>query len=96
MAGDQVIVGVNRYAQEEQTAIAFHLDPALEPGQVARLKEVRAGRDAARVAAHLAALRQAAARTDNLMPLIVSAVRDYVSVGEISDALRSVYGTYDS
>jgi len=93
--GEQVIVGVNRYAMEEPVPPTFRIDPALEPAQVARLAAVRARREAPRVAAALLALETAARGTANLMPHILEAVRAYAGVGEISDTLRRVFGTHD-
>jgi len=94
-AGDQVIVGVNRYAMDEPQPTPFRHDPALEAAQVARLAGVRATRDPHRAAAALAAVEAAAKGTTNLMPSILEAVRAYAGVGEISDALRRVFGTHD-
>ena len=62
--------------------------------QRARLKQVRAARDAARVESGLAAVRAAARKPEPLMPAIVDAVRGRATLGEISDALRSVWGNY--
>jgi methylmalonyl-CoA mutase N-terminal domain/subunit len=95
-SGKRVIVGVNRYrlADEEPIPI-LKIDPALERKQVERLAAVKARRDAAAVEARLAALKEAAAREDvNLMPPIVEAARAYVTLGEMCDALREVWGVW--
>jgi methylmalonyl-CoA mutase N-terminal domain/subunit len=94
--GQRVIVGVNRYELEDEQEIPIlRIDPALEQKQIDRVQAVRARRDAASVEARLAALREAAARDDaNLMPLLVDAARDYVTMGEMCDALRDVWGVW--
>jgi methylmalonyl-CoA mutase N-terminal domain/subunit len=93
--GEQVVVGVNRFRQEdEQPIAAFRVEPALERQQIERLREVRASRSQAAVAGALANLERAARGTDNLMPLILDAAGAYATVGEISDKLRSVFGEY--
>jgi methylmalonyl-CoA mutase N-terminal domain/subunit len=93
--GERIIVGVNKFQMDEGAAIpTFRLDPALEAAQVARLRAVRAGRDQAAASASLAKIGEAARGTENLMPLIVQAAERYATVGEISDALRAVFGEY--
>jgi methylmalonyl-CoA mutase N-terminal domain/subunit len=93
--GQRIVVGVNRYQLEtEQPIELLKIDPALEPGQVARLQAVRARRDSAAVEATLGELRRAAAGDVNLMPLLVEASRAYVTMGEICDALREIWGTW--
>ena len=94
-SGARIVVGVNRFQMEDGTRIpAFRLDPALEQAQVERLRQVRSSRSQSAVQESLAALT-AAARTDqNLMPLILDAAEAYATVGEISDALRTVFGEY--
>ena len=94
--GQRVIVGVNRYVHDDGSSIPIlKIDEALEQKQIDRLAGVRARRDASAVEARLTALKQAAA-TDgvNLMPLIVEGARDYVTLGEMCDALREVWGVW--
>jgi methylmalonyl-CoA mutase N-terminal domain/subunit len=94
-AGERVVVGVNRYLLEDEEPIPLlRIDPALEPKQVERLAGVRARRDSAVVEARLGALKAAASGDANLMPLIVDAARDYVTLGEMCDALREVWGVW--
>jgi methylmalonyl-CoA mutase N-terminal domain/subunit len=94
--GERIVVGVNRYQIEEPPPRLFRVDPDLEAAQKERLARVRARRDASRVAAALTGL-EAAARSDaNLLPPIVEAVRADAGVGEISDVLRGVFGTFDA
>jgi methylmalonyl-CoA mutase N-terminal domain/subunit len=93
--GERVVVGVNRFRQDEEREIpVFRLDPAIERQQVQRLRQVRASRSAASVAAALDDLEQAARGTGNLMPFILAAAGSYATVGEIADRLRSVFGEY--
>jgi methylmalonyl-CoA mutase, N-terminal domain len=95
-AKQRVIVGVNRYeAQEEAPIELLRVDPALEQKQIDRVQSTRAQRDSAKVEAALTALKDGAARDDvNLMPLIVDASREYVTMGEMCDALREVWGVW--
>ncbi len=94
-SGEQIVVGVNRFLAEEQRAIpTLRIDAEIERAQVARLQALRARRDSAKVRDSLAALERAAASNQNLLPLILSAVEAYATVGEISDALRRVFGEY--
>ena len=94
-SGERVVVGVNRFQNEEERAApTFRLDPALERSQVERLREVRAGRSQSAVAGKLAALEKAARGGDNLMPPMLDAAGVYATVGEISDRLRGVFGEH--
>ncbi len=94
-AGQDAVVGVNCYRVENEAAPeTLRVDPATEAEQIRSVTAVKAGRDKARVAATLAALRAAAAGPDNLLPPILEAVRAYASLGEIADVLRSAFGEY--
>jgi len=94
-SGEIVVVGVNRFRQEEAAPIpTFRVDPELERRQVERLRDVRASRAAARCDDRLNALEQAARGSDNLMPKIVECVAAMATVGEIADRLRRVFGEY--
>ena len=95
-AGRRVIVGVNRYALEDEPPIELlHIDPALEREQVERLQAVRAARDSGVAEAALARLKEDAARDDrNLMEPILDAAKAYVTMGEMCDALRDVWGVW--
>ncbi|HEU5050530.1 MAG TPA: methylmalonyl-CoA mutase family protein [Gemmatimonadales bacterium] len=93
--GDQVVVGVNRFIEDEPPpAIPIPDFRALEVRQRERLRAARERRDGAAVDAALAALAAAAAGSDPLMPSILAAVRARATLGEISDTLRRVWGTY--
>jgi methylmalonyl-CoA mutase N-terminal domain/subunit len=93
--GDAVVVGVNKFHQDEPEApTTFRLDPALEAQQIALLRELRASRDARAVETRLSALEAAVRSSDNLMPHILACAEAYGTVGEISDRLRAVFGEY--
>jgi len=95
--GERVVVGLNRFqAAEEKLSGLLKVDPEVGERQVARLKELRNTRDNAAVSQALAALKAAAQGTDNLMPLIVKAVRVLATLGEICDTLREVFGEYEA
>ena len=92
----RIIVGVNRYELEDEPEVEIlRIDPALEGEQIERVQALRGRRDSPAVEAALARLKQAAARDrDNLMPPLVEAAKAYVTLGEMCDALRSVWGTW--
>jgi len=93
--GEQVVVGVNKFQQEdEQAPEMLTIDPAAEEAQLAKLAKVKAARNGRQVAAHMASLKTGAAEGENLMPGILAAVKDYVTLGEIAGALREVFGEY--
>ena len=94
--GRRIVVGVNRYQLEtEQPVEILKIDPALERGQVERVQALRARRDTAAAESALGELKRAAAVDGvNLMPLLVEASRAYVTMGEICDALREIWGTW--
>ncbi len=90
----QVVVGVNAYKADDPPVTIMKIDPALEAQQVARLKALRARRDAVACRQAVDAVRAGARGSDNLMPLILAAVKAEATLGEISDALREVFGEY--
>ncbi|HZQ92743.1 MAG TPA: methylmalonyl-CoA mutase family protein [Terriglobales bacterium] len=92
---EQVVVGVNRFTLEDEKAIPIQrIDEDLERRQVERVRALRARRDAKAWSAALAGVEDAARSGENLMPRIIAAVEAYATVGEISDALRKVFGEY--
>ncbi|HWM91015.1 MAG TPA: methylmalonyl-CoA mutase family protein [Thermoanaerobaculia bacterium] len=93
--GRQKVVGVNAFAAEEGLPTeVLRIDPAAEREQVERLRALRDRRDATRAETALEALTAAAGEDRNLMPPILDCVRAQVTLGEIADALRQVYGEY--
>ena len=94
-SGRRVIVGVNRYTvDDEREPEILRIDRALERKQVERVQALRARREAQLVERELGRLKEAAAGEANLMPIIVDAARAYVTMGEMCDALREVWGTW--
>ncbi|MCY4628470.1 MAG: methylmalonyl-CoA mutase family protein [Acidobacteria bacterium] len=95
-AGDEVVVGVNRFRREEggSRVEPFELDAETETAQVERVRALRARRDPAGVEGALAEVGRVASAGGNLMPAILSAVSALATVGEISDALRAVFGEH--
>ena len=94
-AGERVIVGINRYTSDELTPLPIlRIDPEVERAQVARLRALRARRNAGAVGAALHKVGAVARSSDNLLPAILEAVKAYATVGEISSALRMVFGEY--
>jgi methylmalonyl-CoA mutase N-terminal domain/subunit len=93
---ERIVVGVNGYAQGEDAATipTLRVDPELQRQQIASLAQLKAGRDAAAVAASLARVRAAAKGSENLMPPIIAAAHVYATEQEICDVLREVFGTY--
>jgi methylmalonyl-CoA mutase N-terminal domain/subunit len=92
---EQIIVGVNDFiAEEERTIPTLRIEPEIECSQIARLNALRAKRDSARTQSALTELQRRAATTENLLPAILTAVEAHATVGEISDALRHVFGEY--
>jgi len=94
-SGDQVIVGVNKFAiQEPPPTDLLKIKEAVEISQKQALAGMKGKRDANTVQARLQALETAARGTDNLMPFIVEAVKSYATLGEIANVLRGVFGIH--
>jgi methylmalonyl-CoA mutase N-terminal domain/subunit len=93
--GERVIVGVNKFTiDDEPEPSVFPIDPALERGQRERLSALRADRDAGEVQARLDDVAAAARGTQNLLYPMKDALRANATLGEVSDALRAVFGVY--
>ncbi len=94
-AGQRVVVGVNRYVLDDEPPVEIlRVDPSLEQKQIDRVQALRARRDAAAVESALTHLRTAAAGDENLMGPILEGTRAYVTMGEMCDALRDVWGVW--
>jgi methylmalonyl-CoA mutase N-terminal domain/subunit len=91
---EQVVVGVNAYKAEDPKVTIMKIDPALEAQQVARVRAFRARRDGTAARQAVDAVRAGAKGTENLMPLILAAVKANATLGEVCDALREVFGEY--
>lgn len=95
-AGEQVVVGVNRFTTEEKKpeAALFRVDDSIRKVQSAKLQQLRSERDTAGAAGVLETLRQTAGGTGNLMPVLLECVEAGCTLGEIADTLRGVFGEY--
>ncbi len=92
---ERIIVGMNEYQEEAGEPIdILKIDPIIELRQNKRLTALRQRRDNSKVSMLLNKLKEAARREGNLMPLIIDAVRGYATLGEISDALKEIFGEY--
>ena len=93
--GERVVVGVNKFqVEEESPKDLLRVDPSVRVSQIEGLKRLKSERDNGRVTGILGELRKAAEGNDNLMPIILDAVKAYATLGEICDALREVFGEY--
>jgi methylmalonyl-CoA mutase, N-terminal domain len=92
---EKIIVGVNDFITKEKPLDTLQIDESVAERQGERLRKLRAERSSDEVARRLAALRKAAQGADNLMPYIFDAVKSYATLGEICDAMREVFGTYE-
>jgi methylmalonyl-CoA mutase N-terminal domain/subunit len=94
-AQEQVVVGVNRFQVDEEPPVnVLRIDPALEQAQVERVRALRARRDTQTATTAINKLKQAATTDENLVPRILECVESYATVGEISNALRDIWGEY--
>jgi methylmalonyl-CoA mutase, N-terminal domain len=92
---EAIVVGVNRFEVEEEDPIPTQkIDPELEPKQIERVRALRAKRDAGSCRNALKKVEDTARSGENVMPGILAAVEAYATVGEISDAMRRVFGEY--
>jgi len=96
-AGRKIIVGVNAFVEAEEKPIEIlTIDESVEREQVEALRKLKASRDQEAVRRHLDAIRRAADSGQNLMPVLIEAARDRVSVGECMNALADVFGRYEA
>jgi methylmalonyl-CoA mutase N-terminal domain/subunit len=92
---EQVVVGVNKFTIEEDLKIQLlEITEDVEKKQIERLRKLKQSRDNEKVSHALNEVRQVAKSDDNIMPALIEAVKTYATVGEISDALRDVFGEY--
>ncbi len=93
--GERIVVGVNKYQEEENVVhTLLKVDPKKEKQQIKSLEDIKAKRDPSKVQEILNRLEKAANAEDNLMPIIIEAVKEYISIGEICSVLRTVFGEY--
>ncbi len=93
-SGEKVMVGVNKYATDHPPITIWRMGPAVEERQLARLCEVKQKRNHQKVEEHLTQIRIASKNSENLMPHIINAVREYATIQEICDVWRDVFGQY--
>lgn len=92
---DEVVVGVNEFVTENEPPIEFlQIGPEAQECQTKRLKSLRKRRNGRAVSSALADVKQTAVSNKNLMPPLVEAARAYVTVGEMVETLKEVFGTY--
>jgi methylmalonyl-CoA mutase N-terminal domain/subunit len=92
---EKTVVGVNKYVMAEERPLSIlKIDDAIEREQVERVARVKAARDAAKVERRLKQLAEVCRNGGNVMPVLIDALKDYVSLGEISDVYRQVFGLY--
>jgi len=92
---EHIVVGMNDFVAEKDREIpTLRIDPQIEREQIARVQALRAKRDTGRAKSALDELQRRARISENLLPAILGAVEAYATVGEISDALRQVFGEY--
>jgi methylmalonyl-CoA mutase, N-terminal domain len=92
---EKIIVGMNDFVTKEKPLDTLQIDETVAVRQGERLRKLRAERSSDEVARRLNALRKAAQGSENLMPYIFDAVKSYATLGEICDAMREVFGTYE-
>jgi methylmalonyl-CoA mutase N-terminal domain/subunit len=94
-SGEKIIVGVNKFTSKEESKVAgFKIDDHIRTIQSQKLSQLRDTRDTTKAEESIQKIKAAAADGTNLMPLVIEAVEHYCTLGEISDALRSVFGEY--
>jgi methylmalonyl-CoA mutase N-terminal domain/subunit len=94
-AGEETVVGVNAFQMEEHLEMErLRVDPAIEEGQRARLTSLRSRRDASKASELMSRLEHAARGSENLMPLLIECVEQDLTLGEICNVLRTVWGEY--
>ncbi|OGL00961.1 MAG: methylmalonyl-CoA mutase [Candidatus Rokubacteria bacterium RIFCSPHIGHO2_12_FULL_73_22] len=93
--GEKVVVGVNRYAMHDERPIHYlRIDESVELEQIEKVRRFKAARDMTRVERRLEQLAEACRNGSNVMPVLIDAVKDYASLGEVSDVYRRVFGLY--
>jgi len=92
---ERVVVGVNKFqVKEEPPKGLLKVDPSVRTSQIEKLERLKSERDAEKVESMLTKLKKGAEGNDNLMPLILNAVKAYATLGEVCDTLREVFGEY--
>ncbi len=95
--GDKIVVGINRFQVEEELELdLLRVDPTIGKRQTARLQALRERRDNEKILETLSKLENGARNDDNLVPIILDAVEEYATLGEICNVLRGVFGEYQA
>lgn len=93
--GERIIVGVNKFVEEDASSIeVFRVDDTIRQQQTAKLQQLKQDRDQEKVDRSVRELRAAATEGRNLMPFILACVESYVTLGEIADVFREIFGEY--
>src|SRR5882757_2946556 len=92
---EKIMVGVNDYVAQEKPLEILQIDETVAQRQAVRLRKLRAERSSDEVQGRLVSLRRASQGQENLMPFIIDAVKSYATPGEICDAMRDTFGTYE-
>ena len=96
-AGSKIIVGLNKFTGgDEKSSTVFKVDDEIRNVQSEKLKALRNSRDGKKVTEIMERLKSCAASEENLMPVVIEAVENYATLGEIAGALRTVFGEYKS
>lgn len=94
-AGKRIVVGVNKFRSEQEVEPSvFRVDPRVEDDQKQRLRRFKEARDQERLSSVLKRVDEAARGNNNLVPILLQAVKAGATVGELCEVLRSIYGTY--
>jgi methylmalonyl-CoA mutase N-terminal domain/subunit len=94
-SSEQIVVGVNKFTVDEDLDVKLlEIDESVEKKQIERLKKLRRERDNEKVKQMLDRVREVARSDENIMPVLIETVKTYATVGEITDALRDVFGEY--
>jgi len=93
-SGEKVMVGVNKYATDHPPITTWRMEPEVEKRQLARLRQVKQMRNEQKVKELLSQIRIASQKSENLMPHLINAVREYATIQEICDVWRDVFGRY--
>ena len=93
-SGEKVVVGMNKYATDHSPITIWRMKPEIEERQLRRLKEVKQIRNNAKVKEYLHQIQKTSQESENLMPHIINAVREYATIQEICDVWREVFGRY--
>jgi len=93
--GERTVVGVNKYVMAEEKPINYlRIDETVELEQIDKVKRLKASRDQSKVERRLKQVAEACRNGQNLMPVLIDAVKDNASLGEISDVYRQAFGLY--